>query len=372
MEVSVRTKSIRKKLLAWYAVEARDLPWRRTDDPYAILVSEIMLQQTRVETALRYYERFLERFPSVGALANASIDDVLKMWEGLGYYRRAHNLHRAAKSIVEIHDGRLPETVAELRALPGIGPYTAPAIASIAFGANTPVLDGNVIRVLARLSRIPGDPARAETRRLLSHQAQQLARDGDAAAVNQALMDLGARLCRPRSPRCHDCPIVAECDAHHVGEEIDYPQKPARAKTPHITVVAGVIWDDDPFARDGNLLIARRCEADMLGGLWEFPGGRVEDGETHETALVRELHEELGISVDVIGPLLAIDHAYTHFRMTLHAYHCRHTGGEPEPIECADWAWTTIDDLDTYALSAADRKIASALYDELKRRSCSR
>jgi A/G-specific adenine glycosylase len=362
-----RINSIRRKLLAWYDVEARDLPWRQTVDPYAIWVSEIMLQQTRVETVLSYYTRFLERFPTVQTLAEASMDDVLKAWEGLGYYRRAHNLHRAAKAMVEAHDGRVPESTTGLRALPGIGPYTAGAIASIAFGLDEPVLDGNVVRVLARLLRIPGDPLRSAARRKLRRTAEVLLPRGEASRFNQALMDLGARVCLPRSPRCHACPVAGHCDAHHTGQEVLYPQKRARRAVPHVDVVAGIVWEGSvdvvagPLAPGARHLIAKRKEDDMLGGLWEFPGGRVEEGETFEQALVRELREELAIDVEVIGPFMHIDHAYTHFRVTLYVYHCRHAGGEPEAIECADWAWVRPDELESYAFPIADRKILDAL-----------
>jgi len=358
---ATKVDEIRNKLLGWYAVEARDLPWRNTRDPYAILVSEIMLQQTRVETVLSYYDRFLNRFPTIESLATASLDDVLKAWEGLGYYRRARNLHRAARIVVDEHGGRLPPAVSELRALPGIGPYTGGAIASIAFGLDEPVLDGNIVRVLARLFRIGGDPIRAATRKRLLQEAKLLTGFGKAAATNQALMDLGARICRSRSPRCHECPLGATCDAHHTGEEVVYPQRRARKAIPHVVVVAGIIWDGAPFAPDARMLIAKRMEDDMLGGVWEFPGGRVEEGESREEALIRELREELAIDVDVIEPLMQLDHAYTHFRMTLHAYHCRHTGGEPQTIECADWTWVGLDELDAFALPTADRKIMAAL-----------
>ncbi len=357
---SKRKTAIREKLLAWYEVEARDLPWRNTRDPYAILVSEVMLQQTRVETALRYYERFLKRFPTFVALATASLDDVLKAWEGLGYYRRARNLHKAAQAVVSDHAGQLPPDPTALRTLPGIGQYTAGAVASIAFGLDEPVLDGNVIRVLARLLRIGGDPAKSSARKRLQEAAEDLVPAGRASAFNQALMDLGARVCLPRSPRCHECPVSRECDAHHTGDEVAFPEKPKR-KTPHIDVVAGVIWDGEPFASDSKILIAKRMEDDMLGGLWEFPGGRVEEGESLEEALSRELREELDINVDVVEPFLDVEHAYTHFRMTMHVFHCRHTGGEPRAIECADWTWTCIGSLDKYALSTADRKVIDAL-----------
>jgi A/G-specific adenine glycosylase len=356
-----RTSVLRERLLAWYDVEARDLPWRRTDDPYAILVSEVMLQQTRVETVLSYYARFLERFPTIGDLAKASIDDVLKAWEGLGYYRRAHNLHRAARIVARDRGGRIPATVEELRGLPAIGPYTAAAIASIAFGLDEPVLDGNVVRVLSRLDCIEGDPARAATRKKLRQTAELLLPRSEASRFNQALMDLGARVCLPRSPRCHDCPVAGQCNAHHTGQEVLYPQKSARRAVPHVDVVGGIVWDGEPLAPGARHLIAKRKADDMLGGLWEFPGGRVEEGETHEEALVRELREELGIAVEVIAPFVQIDHAYTHFRITLRTYHCRHVGGEPRAIDCADWTWVRPDELDDYAFPTADRKILDAL-----------
>ncbi len=361
-----RMATIRERLLAWYAVEARDLPWRQTADPYAIWVSEIMLQQTQVETARPYYARFLEYFPTVQDLASASVDDVLKAWEGLGYYRRAHNLHRAAQLVVAEHNGELPETVAELRTLPGIGPYTAGAIASIAFGLDEAVLDGNVIRVLTRLFRIDGNPVKAATRKLLLQNAKRLASCGKASAINQALMDLGARICLPRSPRCHECPVSPVCDAHHTGEEVLFPRKQARRAIPHVDVVAGIVWDGKPFAAGSKHLIARRNDDDMLGGLWEFPGGRVEEGETHEEALVRELQEELAIDVEVIDFFMKVRHAYTHFRMTLHIYNCQHIGGEPQAVDCADWAWVQSSELHTYALPTADRKIVSALVSRLR------
>ena len=357
-----QTKPLQRDLLTWYDIEARDLPWRQTEDPYAIWVSEIMLQQTRVEVVLSYYARFLERFPTIEALASATIDGVLKAWEGLGYYRRAHNLHRAAKVVIEEHGGRVPTSGKKLRALPGIGAYTAGAIASIAFGLDKPVLDGNVIRVLSRLFCIGGDPTLSKTRKALLREAASLIPRGDASRFNQALMDLGAQICLPRSPRCHACPVAAHCDAHHTGREVLFPQRRARKRIPHVDIVSGVVWDDRPFSPGSKHLIAKRNEDDMLGGLWEFPGGRVEEGETFEEALVRELREELAIDVEVIGPFIHLNHSYTHFRITLYVYHCRHVAGEPQAIECADWTWARPAELESYAFPTADRRILAALH----------
>ena len=359
---------IQTQLLTWYEIEARDLPWRRTRDPYAVLVSEIMLQQTRVDTVIKYYSRFLELFPNAEALATATVDEVLKAWEGLGYYRRAQNLHKTACILVDRHGGTLPDSVRELQALPGIGAYTAGAIASIAFGKDEAVLDGNIIRVISRLFCIAGDVGRAATRQEILEAVGSLIPSGQASAFNQALMDLGARVCLPRKPHCSECPVAAFCDAFRTGQQTAYPQRAAKSRIPHIDVVAGAIWNGKPFARDSRLLIAQRMLNDTLGGLWELPGGKVEAGEAFEAALHRELEEELGIEVNILGPFMVIKHAYTHFRITLHVFHCRHARGEPQSIDVADWTWAHPSELEDYAFPTADRKILAALADGLSSR----
>lgn len=343
-------------LIAWFDAHRQDLPWRRTDDPYRIWLSEVMLQQTQIPTVLPYYERFLARFPTVEALAAAPLDDVLKLWEGLGYYSRARNLHRAAQIVAGELGGRFPDTLAGLRALPGIGPYTAGAVGSIAFGLDAPVLDGNVIRVLTRLFDVDDDVRQAGTRRELWKLAGDVLPHGRAAAWNEGLMELGQHVCTPRSPDCARCPVAAWCEAYQRGVQEERPVRSAAAPTPHYDVTAGAIRDEA-----GRLLIAQRPLDGMLGGLWEFPGGKREPGETLEACLQRELREELGIEVEVGPQLAVIRHAYTHFRITLYAFACRHLAGEPQAIEVADWAWVELGDLGRYAFPVTDQKIIAAL-----------
>lgn len=348
-------------LLDWYDALAIELPWRGESDPYRVWLSEIMLQQTQIETVKPYYARFLDAYPTIAALADAPLGDVLKRWEGLGYYSRARNLHRAAQVVVGEHGGQFPRTAEGLQALPGIGRYTAGAIASIAFGEHAPVLDGNVIRVFSRLGDLAEDvtqPAVIARLWALAEERLPTARAGD---YNQALMDLGRLVCKPRAPQCEDCPVRAHCRAYTNGTQGERPVKVARAKTPHYDVTAGMIWN----ARD-ELLIAQRPLDGLLGGLWEFPGGKAEPGETLEACLARELREELGIEVEVGALFVVVRHAFTHFRITLHAFTCRYhdQSGEPQALGVRDWAWVKPDMLDDYSFGKADRQVIA----ELKRR----
>ncbi len=347
--------SLTAALLAWYSRNARDLPWRRTRDPYAIWVSEIMLQQTRVETVIPYYERWMARFPSVRSLAQASLDEVLRMWEGLGYYRRVHQLHSAARRILRDHDGRLPESEAGWRRLPGVGSYTAAAVAAIAFNAHTLALDGNLRRVLARLFDLERDPLSPAGERLLREQAEPLLPPGGASLFNQALMDLGAVLCTPRAPRCEACPLAPECLANARGTQALRPVRPCRRAVPRRVAVAGVL------RRRGLVLLGRRPPGKLLGGLWEFPGGKVEPGERPQAALRRELREELGIEVRVGAPLGRYRHAYAHFRVTVHAFLCHILEGEPQPLEHTTLRWVAEHRLPNYPMGKVDRAIARRL-----------
>jgi A/G-specific adenine glycosylase len=340
---------LRQRLLLWYDANRRDLPWRHTKDPYRTWIAEVMLIQTQVDTVIPYYQRFVERFPDTAALATAGLDDVLKTWEGLGYYARARNLHAAAAIIVEQHGGRLPRDSKSLRALPGIGAYVAAAICSIAFDKQVLAIDGNVRRVMSRLLDLP-DPKESD----LTAAGLPLVRErpGD---VNQALMDLGAGSCIPRSPRCSECPLENLCRARAEGTVEERPGRRPRRKRPHYDVAVGVVWRDD------HILIAKRPAKGLLGGLWEFPGGKPETGESLEEAVVREIGEELAVEVEPGEKIAAVNHAYSHFEITLHAYHCRYRTGTPRPIGCQEFAWVKPEQLDRYAFPAANRRVLERL-----------
>ncbi|UCF19411.1 MAG: A/G-specific adenine glycosylase [Gemmatimonadota bacterium] len=361
-------------MLSWYDANRRDLPWRHhavdpslkavgggtvrvppptEPDPYRIWVAEVMLVQTQVDTVIPYYHRFLDRFPDARALAASHLDEVLKLWEGLGYYARARNLHKAAGLIVRQHGGALPSDEAALRELPGIGPYVAAAIASIAFGHSVLAVDGNVRRVLSRLHDL-AQPTPALVRKVGAPLAAQRAGD-----VNQALMDLGSGLCTPRSPRCEVCPLEGLCLARSRGTVDARPGGRPRRGRPHHDIAAGVIW------HDGKVLIAKRRPEGLLGGLWEFPGGKAEPGESLEAAVVREVAEELGVEVEPVERIVAVPHAYSHFEITLHAFACRYLGGAPRALGCEEFAWVEPDDLDRYAFPAANKRVLERIRERL-------
>lgn len=349
---------IASRLLPWYARHARSLPWRGHPDPYAVWVSEIMLQQTRVETVIPYFERWMGRFPSLAALAAADEQDVLRHWEGLGYYSRARSLWRAARQVMQQHAGQLPRSAAELARLPGIGPYTAGAIASMAFGLDEPALDGNIRRVLARVFNV-ALPARSPAgERELWRLARQQLPPGQAGDFNQALMDLGAQVCTPRNPQCAACPLAGDCAARALGLQAERPVLTKKPPVPHYLVTAAVL------RRDGSVLLARRPADGLLGGLWEFPGGKVEAGESLEQALARELREELGVQAAPGASLGMYRHAYTHFKVTLYAFECDLLQGEPQPLSASELAWVPPAALPAYPMGKIDRQIARRLMEE--------
>ena len=357
--------TIAPQLLTWWDADHADLPWRTTRDPYRIWVSEIMLQQTQIATVIPYYERWLARFPTVQDLAAVSLDEVLKLWQGLGYYSRARNMHTAAQTIVAEWNGRFPPTAAQLQTLKGIGRYTAGAIASIAYDEPVPVLDGNVIRVLSRFIDLPDDVTTSATKKQLWQLAADLVPAHRPGDYNQALMELGQTLCLSQNPRCLLCPLTADCLARQRGTQGERPVKPLRKNIPHYDVVAGIIWQNDERGAAGKFLIAQRPLDGLLGGLWEFPGGKQEEGETLPQALRREIQEELAMAIDVGEFQTSIKHAYTHFRITLHAFHAVHLSGAPQHIGVKDHAWVTLADLDDYAFAVTDLKIIASLKQSL-------
>jgi A/G-specific adenine glycosylase len=351
---------ISDRVLAWYARHQRNLPWRKTRDPYRIWVSEVMLQQTQVETVIPYYHRFLSQFPTVQSLAAAPLDDVLKAWENMGYYARARNLHVAAKEVMDRFGGKIPKTWDEIIHLPGVGSYTAGAILSIAFGQRVPALDANVRRVLSRLFAIDQPIDRSQTQRQLLELARSLVPIEGAGRFNQALMDLGSHICTPRKPDCTLCSIRELCRAYKHELQDVLPVVKRRGPIPHSHVTAGVIRD-----KRGQVLIVRRPDHGLLGGLWKFPGGVQQSDETLEESLLRTAQEEVGIRIRIGRPITSVNHAYTHFRITLHAFQCRYQWGKPQAHGCSDWRWTRLERLNDVAFSRGDRKIIEALMPEV-------
>jgi A/G-specific adenine glycosylase len=347
--------SFQKTLLKWYDANKRPLPWRQTRDPYRILVSEIMLQQTQVDTVIPYYHRFLKTFPTFKALAKAPLGKVLKHWEGLGYYSRARNLHALAKAVCKKHGGKLPSDPEALRALPGIGPYTAGALLSIAFNKDYAVLDGNVERVLARRLGLTHDLRSTVARKALWALAESMVPQGRAGDYNQAVMDLGATICTPKNAKCDICPTHESCVAKDKQLVDAIPFKKKSKAIPHYQIGVGVV-------RKGNqLLISQRPLNGLLGGLWEFPGGKQEPKESMKDCVRREIAEELGIKVSVGSKLAEIDHAYSHFKITLHAHECFYVSGEPQAIGCRAWKWVKPAQLKNFAFPAANQPIIQHL-----------
>jgi A/G-specific adenine glycosylase len=350
--LTLRAPKLGAGLCGWYRDHARDLPWRRTDDPYAVWVSEIMLQQTRVETVIPYYERFLARFPTVEALGRASQEAVLKLWQGLGYYSRGRNLHAAARQIVAAGRG-LPTTVDGWAALPGIGRSTAGAITAITQGIAAPILDGNVRRVLTRLLALREPPGAPVVERILWHTAETLTPSDDAATYSQAIMELGATCCTPRQPDCAACPWNAECGAHALGMTDALPPKRTRRPVPHHEEVAVVLH------HGSQVLLARRPQRGLLAGLWGFPRDRVGPGEDPLTAARRLADESVGVHDLRLAPLASLNHAYSHFRITLHAYAGSLGASPPPPVDGR--CWVPAGRLADYPMSNTDAAIVNAL-----------
>lgn len=342
-------------LLRWYDANARVLPWRSDHSPYHTWVSEVMLQQTRVETVVPYFERFMQRFPTLESLAKAKQTEVLQLWEGLGYYSRARNLHKAAQLVWQEHEGELPHTYTELRELPGVGRYIASAIASIAFQQPVPALDANCRRVYIRLLNLQMPLGTPALEHILWGYAEQLLPQERPGDFNQAVMELGERICKPKSPLCEQCPLQTTCLAFTQGTQSSLPKRQAKPPVPHYTVTAAVITQGE------LVLIAQRPPNGLLGGLWEFPGGKLEPEDSSlEDCLKREIREELGLEIVVENGFGVYRHAYTHFRITLHAFLCTLLPGQ-STSNLSHVRWVLPAQLDEFAMGKVDRQIARRL-----------
>jgi A/G-specific adenine glycosylase len=347
-------------LLDWFSRHKRDLPWRRTYDPYHVWISEVMLQQTQMERGVEYFRRWIARFPDVGSLAEAREDEVLKLWEGLGYYSRARNLHKAAREVVLRHEGALPPSPEALRALPGIGPYTAKAIASIAFGQDVCVVDANVERVISRLYDIAlpvkSRQARDEIERLIA----KLLPQGQARDFNQALMEFGSLVCSPRNPACAGCCLGDCCLARKNGVQ---EERPVIVKAPspiYISMATGIL------IHEGRILTQKRRADDVWGNLWEFPGGVVESGETPDQAVVREYLEETGLVVNHPVPIATFKHSYTRYRVTLHSFNVTlHSSPADLSLQAAqEHRWAGWSEIMKLAFPAGHRKLVQLLHND--------
>jgi len=341
---------IQKELLIWYGESQRSLPWRKTSDPYRIWVSEVMLQQTQVKTVIPYYKRFLSAFPAPEMLAEADLQEVLKIWEGLGYYARARNLHRAARELMANHGGVIPERRTLLKTLPGIGDYIAAAVSSIAFGKPHAAVDGNVKRVLARFHKteLPvNDPASGKVFKVAAEAFLEKSKPGE---FNQAMMELGALVCTPRNPRCHSCPLARGCRAFKEKGVSDYPRRVKKARIPEYHIAVGVVW------KGPRVLITQRKPDGLLGGLWEFPGGKIKDGETPSGACTREIREEVNLVVETKERIARIRHAYTHFKIVMDVFRCTYQNGRVRLREPVDFRWVRLHEIDRFPFPGANRK----------------
>ncbi len=347
-------RSFRRRLLAWYAGHARDLPWRRSRDAYRVWVSEIMLQQTQVETVRPYFARFLDSFPSIEALARADEQEVLRHWEGLGYYRRARQLHRAARVVVEEHGGRFPRDAHTVRSLPGVGRYTAGAILSIAFDAREPILEANTARLHCRLLAYREAPAAAAGQRLLWAMAERVLPRREPGRFNQALMELGSQVCTARRPRCEECPVKTLCGAFAQGAQESIPQPKGRPRYEERHEVAVLV------RRRGRVLLVRCADDGRWAGLWDFP--RFPAHGNGSGAVRRELVDEVekrtGVRVEPGAHLETLKHGVTRFRITLDCYEARYVSGPPGKVDPARMRWLRPAELETYPLNTTGRKLS--------------
>ncbi len=353
MESISQKGKIQTQLLQWFKKKGRDLPWRKTRDPYAIWVSEIMLQQTQVATVIPYYKNFLKSFPTVHHLSKADLSKVLKIWEGLGYYSRARNLHRAAGIVMNHFNGKIPNQLKDLLNLPGIGRSTAGAILSFAYNEEAPILDGNAKRVISRLFAVSDNPAKGKVENLLWRISESLIPKGYSSSFNQAIMDLGSMLCTTKEPQCLRCPLRNLCQGYLSGKPESYPPRTIKKTIPHITAISAVI------EKDKKVLLNQRPPVGLLGGLWEFPNWKIE-GEKR-FGLRNYIKKEMGINVKVKESLGTFQQTYSHFKLTLQVFSCQPLNGKEKG------KWVPIRKLPLLPMSRIHRRIAQMIDKEIKR-----
>ncbi|MFW6216189.1 MAG: A/G-specific adenine glycosylase [Desulfohalobiaceae bacterium] len=350
-------QSICRSLVNWFSQSKRDLPWRREPTPYRVWISEIMLQQTQIERAIPFFTTWMQRLPTVQDTAEADRETLFKLWEGLGYYRRVINIHRTARILKEKHGNSLPVDHPLLLTLPGIGPYTAGAIMSLAFNKPYPAVDANVQRLLCRVLDIGEPVTKTTVQKRLHHAAAALILPEHAREVNQALMECGALICMPRSPRCEQCPMSQACLARRRGVVEQRPLKAKPRKMTHLETVVGIL------VREGRILVQKRPETGLMPGLWEFPGGKLQQGETPQKGLQREIQEELGIDVQVGEILATVRHSYTSFRVRLQAYFCTPVSNKEQlrPQAAEEVYWAAPHELPGFSFPAANRRLVTLL-----------
>lgn len=352
----ISIKSFQEDLISWFKDEQRDLPWRKDQDPYKVWVSEIMLQQTRVDTVIPYFNRFIEWFPTINDLASANEDKVLKAWEGLGYYSRVRNLHSAVKEVNEKYNGQVPNTPKDISNLKGVGPYTAGAILSIAYGIPEPAVDGNVMRVLSRILSIWEDIAKPSTRKIFEKAVRELISHDDPSAFNQALMELGALICTPTSPSCLLCPVRDHCQGFHEGVESELPIKSKKNSQKSVELAAVVVKDEK-----GRILIHKREETGLLANLWEFPNVEIHQPVLMDRSQITDLFtESFDMNIKLEKSIGQIEHIFSHLIWNIRVYTGTINSDFPEGTE---WKFLTLEEMEEYAFPVSFHKILK-LYKE--------
>ncbi len=343
-------------ILAWFLKNERNLPWRKTYEPYQVWISEIMLQQTQMDRVVEYFARWMKRFPDVTTLARAKERSVLKAWEGLGYYSRARNIKKAAEKLVKEHNGTIPENYDALLSLPGIGPYTAAAIMSIAYNRSYPVVDANVERLFARWEDIDLPVKQKQVHNHITGRVQEMMDHAAPRDLNQALMELGALVCTPKNPDCANCPVRNQCKALAAGTVAERPVKGKKNETIDIVMACTIL------KKNGKFFIQQRQYDDVWGGLWEFPGGRIKDGESPENTAIRELLEETELQAGSMVRFKTVIHFYTRYRVTLHSFLTDIKGdAQPKLHAALQYRWVSLEELEEYPFPAGHRQLICKL-----------